>query len=109
MENVKLLHFTATWCGPCKLMAPMVKEVMRSSPDIEYEKIDIDERPDIVAQVDTSAIPRSSAPHRHRTVGRLDLESGWKGNLNSSGLRFVERSQTRERHQHVRNCRHSAT
>tara|TARA_R110002167_G_scaffold3485_1_gene17031 strand:- start:929 stop:1060 length:132 start_codon:yes stop_codon:yes gene_type:complete len=43
MENVKLLHFTATWCGPCKLMAPMVKEVMRNNPDIEYEKVDIDE------------------------------------------------------------------
>jgi len=57
MENVKLLHFTATWCGPCKLMAPMVKEVMRNNPDIEYEKVDIDERPDIVSEFSVQSVP----------------------------------------------------
>ena len=38
-------------------MAPMVKEVMRSNSDIEYEKVDIDERPDIVAEFSIQSVP----------------------------------------------------
>jgi thioredoxin 1 len=42
MGDMKLLHFSATWCVPCKQMAPMVKDVMAKHPVIEYEKLDIE-------------------------------------------------------------------
>jgi thioredoxin-like negative regulator of GroEL len=35
----------------------MVKEVMRNNPDIEYEKVDIDERPDIVTEFSIQSVP----------------------------------------------------
>ena len=38
----ELIHFTATWCQPCKAMAPMIDKFVADNPDIEYDKIDID-------------------------------------------------------------------
>lgn len=42
-EKRQLLHFTATWCGPCQSMAPAIKKFKDEHPEIEYVKIDMDE------------------------------------------------------------------
>lgn len=39
---MKLVHFTADWCQPCKRMQPVIEEFNSENPDIEYVKIDID-------------------------------------------------------------------
>ena len=39
---MKLLHFTAEWCGPCQMMKPMIGQVLEEHPEIEYIAIDID-------------------------------------------------------------------
>lgn len=38
----ELIHFTATWCQPCKAMAPMIDKFVQDNPDIKYVKVDID-------------------------------------------------------------------
>ena len=39
-----ILHFTATWCGPCKKLNPVVLEVMKKKPEnVRYFKLDIDD------------------------------------------------------------------
>ena len=58
-ENI-ILYFTATWCGPCKLISPVVQEL---SDDPEYKentlfvKIDVDEFEDIMEKSDVKCMP----------------------------------------------------
>ena len=57
MGNMKLLHFSATWCVPCKQMAPMVKDVMAKHPVIEYEKLDIESVETLVTEYEVTSVP----------------------------------------------------
>ena len=41
---IKLAHFTAKWCVPCKMMEPTIEKFLTDHPDVTYEKIDVDLR-----------------------------------------------------------------
>lgn len=45
----ELIHFTATWCQPCKAMTPMIDKFVADNPDIKYTKLDIDESDSMLA------------------------------------------------------------
>ena len=38
-----VIDFTATWCGPCKLMDPIIQEFAAKYTDVDFIKIDVDE------------------------------------------------------------------
>ncbi len=46
-NKMKLVHFTAEWCQPCKRMQPVIEEFKAENPAIEYVKVDIDKNPDL--------------------------------------------------------------
>ena len=46
-EKVVVIDFWATWCGPCKMMAPVVEEVAKDYPDVKVCKINVDEEPEL--------------------------------------------------------------
>ena len=48
-----LVDFWATWCGPCKMIAPIVKEIA----DEFVGKVNVDEEPDLTMQYNVSSIP----------------------------------------------------
>lgn len=50
----KVLYFTAQWCGPCQMMAPMISEL---SSFHNIQKIDVDENPTLSAQYSVRSIP----------------------------------------------------
>jgi thioredoxin 1 len=52
-----LLDFFAVWCGPCKMMAPIVEEIANENEDILVGKVDVDEVPSLAAQFGISSIP----------------------------------------------------
>lgn len=51
----ELIHFTATWCQPCKAMAPMIDKFVEEHPEIGYQKIDID-NPDSMLAIEKFSV-----------------------------------------------------
>lgn len=53
-----LVDFWATWCGPCKMIAPIVKEIADEyDGKILVGKVNVDEKPDLTMQYNVSSIP----------------------------------------------------
>jgi len=51
------VDFTASWCGPCKAIAPYFAELAAKYPEIEFVKIDVDELDDVAGECGISAMP----------------------------------------------------
>lgn len=54
---MKLMHFTADWCQPCKMMKPIIAQVLNENPDIEYIVVDIDESPETTRDYGIMGVP----------------------------------------------------
>lgn len=52
-----LVDFFATWCGPCKMMSPVIDEIADENPDIVVGKVDVDEAEDTAARYGIMSIP----------------------------------------------------
>ena len=56
-EGTVLVDFFATWCGPCKMLSPVLEEVAQENPNINVLKIDVDEVGELAARYGIQAIP----------------------------------------------------
>jgi thioredoxin 1 len=56
-EKPVLLDLWATWCGPCRMMSPVVEEVAEEHPEIMVGKINIDDEPELAQTFRVSAVP----------------------------------------------------
>ena len=52
-----LLDFWATWCGPCKMIAPIVEEIAAEHADIVVGKIDVDQEMELAMHFGITSIP----------------------------------------------------
>ena len=52
-----LLDFWASWCGPCRMLSPIVDEVAEERSDIKVGKVNVDEQPELAGQFDVMSIP----------------------------------------------------
>lgn len=57
MNKFELLHFTATWCQPCKKNTPIILSFIEQNVGLKYTKIDVDKSEDLVKQYDISSVP----------------------------------------------------
>jgi thioredoxin 1 len=55
--KTEVIDFWATWCGPCKLMNPILDEVEKENPDLTITRIDIDSDKDMVEQYNIQSVP----------------------------------------------------
>lgn len=52
-----LIDFSAVWCGPCRMVAPIVDEIAEENPQIKVCKVDVDEEPELAQAFGVSSIP----------------------------------------------------
>lgn len=59
LQNTKpvLVDFYADWCGPCKMLAPIVDQIAAESDAYEVFKLNVDDAPDIAARYGVMSIP----------------------------------------------------
>ena len=56
-DKLVLLDFYADWCGPCRMVAPILHEIAEERPDIIVGKINVDEEEDLAAAFGVYSIP----------------------------------------------------
>jgi thioredoxin 1 len=57
-EGLVLVDFYATWCGPCKMMTPVLEELAETlKDDVTIAKIDVDQESDLASEYRISSIP----------------------------------------------------
>ena len=52
-----LLDFWAAWCGPCKMLSPVVDQIAEENPDIKVGKVNVDDNEDLAMKFKTMSIP----------------------------------------------------
>ena len=56
-EKTVLLDFYADWCGPCRMVSPIVDEIAEENPQYLVGKINVDEEPDLAGRFGVMSIP----------------------------------------------------
>jgi thioredoxin 1 len=54
---VTLKDFYADWCGPCKTQDPILEEIEEEYPNVEFEKVDVDEKQDVANEYEVRSLP----------------------------------------------------
>ena len=56
-EKKVLVDFNATWCGPCKMLAPVIEEISDEVKDVKFVSVDVDDEEELAEEYGVSTIP----------------------------------------------------
>ena len=70
-EKPVLLDFWAPWCGPCRMVSPIVDEIAAERGDIKVGKVNVDEQPELAGQFGVMSIPTLVVMKRGKVVNQM--------------------------------------
>lgn len=70
-SKLVVIDFFATWCGPCKMIAPELERMAKDFPGVVFLKVDVDENGDVSREYSVSAMPTFVFLKNRREVSRI--------------------------------------
>uniref|UniRef100_A0A452ZHN4 Thioredoxin domain-containing protein n=1 Tax=Aegilops tauschii subsp. strangulata TaxID=200361 RepID=A0A452ZHN4_AEGTS len=87
-KNTVVVDFTASWCGPCRIMAPVFADLAKKFPNAVFLKVDVDELKPIAEQFSVEAMPTflfiKEGDVKDRVVGAIKEELTTKVGLHAA-------------------------
>ncbi len=87
-SNVAVIDFSATWCGPCKMLAPVFHELAEEEKGVDFYSADVDQNMELAQKFNVSAVPTVVLLKNGKEVSRSmgfqpkeSLRSWIEGNL----------------------------
>ena len=69
-EKPVLVDFWASWCGPCRMVIPVVEQIAEENADIKVVKVNVDEEQELAAQFGVMTIPTLMVVKNGEVVNR---------------------------------------
>ena len=66
-----LIDFFATWCGPCKMVSPVVDQIAHERPDIKVCKLDVDKNLDLARTFQVMSVPTLVAMKNGKMINKI--------------------------------------
>lgn len=68
---LEVKKFYATWCGPCKMLTPIMEQIKRKHNDIKFEDVDVDSQFEIASKYSIRSVPTIIIEKNGKEVGRF--------------------------------------
>ena len=70
-DRLTVVNFTATWCGPCKKIAPVVETLAKANSGVAFYKVDINELSELSGEMKVQSVPTFIYYNDNIEVGRV--------------------------------------
>ena len=70
-SKLTVVDFTASWCGPCKMMSPVFEALSKEMTNVKFLKLDVDENQEIASKYNVLGVPTFLVFNKGKEVARI--------------------------------------